>query len=273
MLIKKFSNQLRQICRDPIEFQRGSPLPPTTATTLGAPHRKTHPCRFWPSKMCVLLLLLLVLFLLFLTAAWCWILCAVFLTVRVAFAAALALCCCFCCCCLFCCLCCCVAAVSKCAAACTNLLLFVVCVLPVLLFLLFFHLLLRCWDADRWKTHPCRFWLYNWLPLHCSQKKITGISKKKLEKPKNSLLLLLFVLLFFMSVLLLLLLLLLLLILLVRIHPFASDAGSSRGRVYSRQATERNCFKLPVSFGHEILTNFNNTHKSCFLAGFTHLTF
>ena len=193
MSIQFFSNQLRQICRDPIEFQRGSLLPPTTATTLGAPHRKTHPCRFRPSKMCVLLLLLLVLFFLFLTAAaWCWFLCAVCLAVRVAFAAALAVCCCFCCCCLFCCLCCC--AVSKCAAACANLLLLVVCVLPVLLFLLFFLLLLRCWDADRWKTHPCRFWLYNWSPLHCLQKKKTGISKKKLEKPKNSLLLLLFVL-------------------------------------------------------------------------------
>ena len=31
------------------------------------------------------------------------------------------------------------------------------------------------------------------------------------------------------------------------IHPFACEAGSSRGRVYSRQATERNCLKLPVS--------------------------
>ena len=45
------------------------------------------------------------------------------------------------------------------------------------------------------------------------------------------------------------------------------------GKVYSRQATERNCLKSTSVLGHEILSSFNNTHKSCFLTEFTHFVF
>ena len=116
MLITIFYNQLRQKLPVSHRISTGKhssspPLPPSPPPPFGAPHLlalivlgfppnphsgllapvvvwKTHPCRFWPSKMFVLLF-----FLPFFAAAWCWLflLCAVVLAVHVASAFAAAL--------------------------------------------------------------------------------------------------------------------------------------------------------------------------------------
>ena len=53
------------------------------------------------------------------------------------------------------------------------------------------------------------------------------------------------------------------------IHPFGCDASSSLGEVYSRQATEWNCERIPQCFSrHEVLSNFNNIQNSCIHAKF-----
>ena len=54
---------------------------------------------------------------------------------------------------------------------------------------------------------------------------------------------------------------------------FGCDDSSSRRRVYSRQATARNCLKITSVFGHEMLSHFDNTYKSCVHTKSTHFAF
>ena len=56
------------------------------------------------------------------------------------------------------------------------------------------------------------------------------------------------------------------------IDPFASEAGSSRGRVYSWQATDFSRNSQSISC-HDVLSNFYHTHQSCFLTKFTQSIF